>query len=303
MEVGEFMNIIKKAASLFLTLMTIFSLSVAAQAAGYSYYAVTGIIYDDGTGVIERAEIVDGVEDAAGSGGNDYVIVAEDYEYNTLDTKAFSVKFTGYPDGIGDVSAVPFTALIPYRDEIYSFSLRNVSNEILSEIEINNAIDVSDFTVKKNSDSFTLKWNGADGLTYDVIAVSENTGLRSVLMYRSGEKELEIPFDWLEPNDSIVFELGAQSGNGTTILVSESFSTPEGAAAIIADADGGEWEEAYADNSGRARDSETGELTESDIETLKKTVIIVGIVVVLFIATGVFIVVSYIKKAKEKLNK
>jgi hypothetical protein len=300
-EVGEFMKLIKKAAGLILAIMTIFMLPVAAGAAGYSYYAVSGIIYDDGTGIIERAEIVDGVEDAAGSGGSDYVIVAEDYEYNTLDSKAFFVKFTGYPDGIGDVTAVPFTVLIPYRDAIYSFSLRNVSNEILSEIEINNNIDVSEFEVKQNDDGFVLSWKGAEGLTYDVTAVSQNTGLRSVLLYRLDETKLEIPNEWLEPNDSVVFELAAQSGNGTTTLVSGSFDTPEGTAAVIADADGGEWDE-YADNSGRTRDSEgqSGELTESDIDTLKKIVAVVGGAIVLVIIAGVFIIVSAIKRKQGK---
>jgi hypothetical protein len=291
----------KNIASLILAIAVIVSLSVTVSAAGYSYYAVSGIIYDDGTGIIERAEIVDGVEEAEGSGGSDYVIVAEDYDYNKLDSKAFSVKFTGYPDGIGDVTAVPCTVLIPYKDAIYSFSLRNVSNEILSEIEIDNTIDVSDFEVNQSDDGVTLSWNGAEGLTYDVTAVSQNTGQRFVLMYRSDETKLEIPYEWLEPNDSVVFELAAQSGNGTLTLVSESFDTPEGTAAIIADTDGGEWEEAYAEIDGRTREGE--ELTEGDMDALIKTVAIVGGVIVLTIIVGVIIIVSWIKKAKEKLNK
>ncbi|MDR0986081.1 MAG: hypothetical protein LBL98_00080 [Ruminococcus sp.] len=291
------MKIIKKAASLILAITLILSLSVAVSAAGYSYYAVSGVVNDDGTAIIERAEIVDGIEDAAGSGGSDYVIVAEDYDFNTLDSKAFSVKFTGYPDGIGTVKTVPFIVLIPYRDNIYSFSLRDVNNNILSEIEINNALDASDFTVKETSDSFNLSWKGAKGLTYDITAVSEKTSLRKVLMYRSGETKLDIPFEWLEPSDSVVFELSAQSGNGTVVLYSDVFNTPEGVAAVIADADGGEWE-TYADNSGRNRDGGE-ELSGSDTDALIKTIAIVGGVIVLVIIIAVVIIVSAIKKKKN----
>jgi hypothetical protein len=293
------MKKIKKAASVILAITMIFSLSVAVSAADLtkrSYYAVSGIIYDDGSGAIERAEIVDGIEDAAQGSGEDYAIVAEDYDFNTIDTKAFSVKFSGYPDGIGTVSAVPFTLLIPYSDEIYSFSLRNSTNEILSEIEINNAIDVSDFAVKQNNDSYSLSWSGAEGLTYDITAVSQKTGMRTVLMYRSDETKIEIPFEWLEPNDTVVFELASQSGNGTAVLSSESFATPDGTAAVIADADGEEWGESYADNSGRTRDSEANEPTEGNMDALIITIAIVGGVLVLVIIAGVFIIVKTLKK-------
>jgi hypothetical protein len=292
------MKIIKKATIIILAITLILSFSVAVGAVGYSYYAVSGIIYDDGSAYIERAEIVDGVEDSAGNGGVDYVIVAEDYEYNTVDSKAFSVKFSGYPDGIGTVSAVPFTVLIPYSGDIYSFSLKNSSNEILSEIEINNEVDVSDFTVSENDDSFSLSWSGADGLTYDVTAVSQLTGLRSVLLYRSEDTSLEIPFEWLDPNDSVTFELAAQSGYGTMVLVSGSFDTPEGDAAVFNDADGGEWEEEYLDNSDRTRDSQTQDLTGNDVAAVVIVVAIVGGVIVLTIAVAVIIIVVAIKKKK-----
>lgn len=297
------MKIIKKSASVILAIMimTIFSISVGISAEGYSYYAVSGIIYDDGTAIIERAEIVDGVEDAAQSGGSDYVIVAEDYDFNMVDSKAFSVKFSGYPDGIGTVSSVPFTILIPYKDEIYNFSLRNTENTILSEIEIDNAIDVSDFSVKQNDDSFSLSWSGTDDLTFDITAVSEITGLRTVLLYRSSETEFEVPFTWLEPNDTIIFELAAQSGNGTAVFCSESFDTPEGTAAVIADADGEEWGE-YADNTEQTRNSDeaNGKRTENNTDKLIKTIAIVGGVIVLAIIAAVIIILKTVKKKNEK---
>jgi hypothetical protein len=293
------MIIMKKAASVVLAAVMICGLCVAVSAAGYSYYAVSGIIYDDGRAVIERVEKVDGIEDSAQGGGEDYAIVAEDYDFNTIDSKAFTVKFTGYPDGIGTVSAVPFTVLIPYNDEIYSFSLRDSYNEILSEIEIDNKLDVSDFTVKQNDGGFSLSWRGAEGLTYDITAVSEKSGQRTVLMYRSEETKVEIPFAWLEPNDTVIFELTAQSGSGTAVLSSERFNTPEGAAAVIADADGGEGA-GYADNSGRTRDS-NGSVTEGNmVDALVITIAIVGGVIVLAIIVAVIIVVRAIKKKNEK---
>jgi hypothetical protein len=290
------MKIIKKATSLILALTLALSFSVAVSAAGNSYYAVSGIIYDDGTAYIERTEIVDGVEEAVGNGGTDYVIVAEDYDYNTIDSKSFSVKFTGYPDGIGTVSEVPFTVLIPYSSDIYSFSLKNSSNEILSEIEINNEVDVSDFTVTENDNGFDLSWSGAEGLTYDITAVSQITGLRSVLLYRSEDSSLEIPFEWLEPNDSVAFELAAQSGYGTMVLISESFDTPEGEAAVFGDADGEEWAEGEGDVGGS--ESEAYD-TATDVIAI---LIIVGIIVgalVFVIGVPILIIILVTRKKKQ----
>jgi hypothetical protein len=295
------MKIIKKTASLILAIMMMFSISLflspafAVSAEGDNYYAVSGIIYDDGEGIIERVEIVFDVEDSAQNGGSDYVIIAEDYDYNMISSKAFSVKFSGYPDGIGEVSAVPFTVLIPYDDEIYNFSLRNSYEQILFGIVIDNNIDVSDFEVTENEDSFSLSWSGADYLTYDVTAVSEESGQRTVLLFRSEETSLEVPFEWVEPNDTVVFELTAQNGNGTSVFYSDSFDTPEGEAAIIADADGEDWD----GNSDKAEKKSKSD-SKSGTDKLIKTIAIVGGAIVLAIIAAVIIIVLTIKKKKQK---
>jgi hypothetical protein len=221
----------------------------------------------------------------------DYVILAMDSDSTVLDSYAFSVKFTGYPDGIGTVTEVPFTALIPYNADITRFLLQDASNQVLSEIELNSDIDVLDFTAVQNESSFSLSWSGSEGLTYDVTAYSQTTGQRDVLLYRSEDTGIEIPFEWVQPNDTIHFELAAHDGMGTVVLTSDSFDTPDGAALEIADAD---IEMEYA------AEEDGDELTGDDISALIKTVIIVGIVIVLVIIAAVVILILALKKKKKK---
>jgi hypothetical protein len=293
------MKIIKRAASLILALTLALSisisLSVVVSAERKDYYIVSGTIYDDGTAYIESAEIVLGIEDAAGNGGYDYVIIAEDYDYNVIDSKSFSVKFTGYPDGIGTVSEVPFTVLIPYNEAIVNFSLYDSSDMRLWDFEINNSIDVSEYNITQNDYGFSLSWSGDEGLTYDVTAVSQISGLRSVLLYKSEDSSLEIPFEWLEPNDIVTFELAAYSGNGTAIFNSDSFDTPDGEAAVFGDADGEEWAEGSGDIGGS--ESEAYDTATDIVAILIIVSIIVG-ALVFVIGIPLLIIVLVTKKKK-----
>jgi hypothetical protein len=287
------MKQMKKATAILLAAALLALLCLPAAAMGYSYHAVSGVIYDDGTGVIERVEVVMGVENAAQPGGMDYVILAMDADSTVLDSYAFSVKFTGYPDGIGTVTEVPFTALIPYNADITRFLLQDASNQVLSEIELDSEIEVSDFTAVQNESSFSLTWSGSEGLTYDVTAYSQTTGQRDVLLYRSEDTGIEIPFEWVQPNDTIHFELAAHDGMGTVVLTSDSFDTPDGAALEIADAD---IEMEFP------AEGEGDELTDNDTNAIVITIIIVGGVIVLAIIAAVVIIVLALKKKKNNNN-
>jgi hypothetical protein len=207
------------------------------------------------------------------------------------------VKFSGYPDGIGTVSEVPFSVLIPYNEAIVNFSLYDSSNMRLWDLEVDNAVDVSGFSVTENEYGFNLSWSGAEGLTYDVTAISEISGLRSVLLFRSENTYIDIPFEWLEPNDTIIFELSAYSGNGTSITLSESFVTPDGAAALIGDADGDEWgyEYDYSDYPDGDLDPESSDPSLGDYVIFFVVIAVIGGIIIV----PVIIIVVVVTKNKK----
>ena len=76
-------------------------------------------------------------------------------------------------------------------------------------------------------------------LEYDVLTVSQDSGDSNVLAYRTGETSLFVPYDWLDPNDTISFVLKSNDSRKTLTAVSDEFVTPDGDKKDIIDGDGG----------------------------------------------------------------
>ena len=88
-------------------------------------------------------------------------------------------------------------------------------------------------------------------IEYDVLTVSRESGDSNVLAYRTGETTLFVPYDWLDPNDTVVFILKSNDSRKTLTAVSGEFYTPDGEEKIIADNDE-EWIDFKPDNSGNS---------------------------------------------------
>lgn len=215
---------------------------IAASAAESKYYMVEGRIGNaDKPGfesVITRVGIIEYSGSVKSGTGQDYAIVAEDDYGNVLHAVALDVDFKSSSDVNAPQSAYSeFVALIPYDRDIEWFSLVDSDNFMLSDASPywNYIDEIKYIKVEDTGDGFSVEWDitlfdewDADYVDFDLIAVSRKTGEKNMLAYRTSEKRLDVPYDWLEPNDTIYFSLRCNGGWSTLFAESNEYTTPEG---------------------------------------------------------------------------
>ncbi|MDR0963942.1 MAG: hypothetical protein LBM60_04925 [Clostridium sp.] len=205
-----------------------------------SYYMVSGVIHEDGTGVLERIELISDIPIHTGLGGMEYAVLGCDDSYSTIRSVSFGVNHTSVADGNATLTSVPFTILVPYADEITNFSLVNADNMELSWLQLSfDTISIDSFDINQTDDGFDLTWSvsAAYTVTCDVTAVSVLTGERNVVAYRITDTELAVSNDWLDPNDRVIFELRVNDGTETAYMLSNEYTTADGIVADLNDAE------------------------------------------------------------------
>jgi len=238
----------KKLLIFSLALVLVFSMAVLASAAENQYYLVEGYVTPDGKGEITRIELVDDVTSVKVTPGTDYAISAIGEEAVVIANHAFGVSFETAPDlPFAQLDEARFAVLVPYSDDFGALVLvdrqgRTLSSRVLLEREGEVSLDV-----RETEAGYELSWDydsvDPSRLDFDVYAISQLTGEKNVLAYRMEETALSVPYDWLEPDDTIVFVLKSNDGSSTLTAESEGFNTPAGEAKDILDDEAweGEW--------------------------------------------------------------
>ena len=233
------------------TLGVCMSINIFAQES--EYYMIDGKIYRDGSAEINRIDRVDGISSVKTKAGETYALVAFDKYDREIDIVALSVNFELNADMGGGFSEYSeFCALIPYNDKIVSFILFGSRYEILAEAYLDESVqvEIEHFIVEETNGGYKLDWrvklndyNYAHMIEYDVLTVSQNSGDSNVLAYRSKETSLFVPYDWLDPNDTVVFILKSNDSRKTLTAISGEFSTPYGEEKNVEDDE--KWDDDY----------------------------------------------------------
>jgi len=247
------MKNIKNLKRLIIILVMLILIPGISVSAANKYYMVEGRIYFDGFAEINRIGIVEHEGMVKSGVGQDYAVSAVNVFDGALYTTAIDVNFKSS----SDVNAPPaeyaeFSALIPYDEEIAGFYLFDSDYNMLDWGSPHNSvqIEIDYFNVKQTDYGFLMDWDVtleddsyAQYLNFGVVAVSQKTGERNVLAYRTAEKSLNVPNDWLDPNDDIIFILESNDKYSTLFYASDVFSTPDGEAKTITE----DWSEIGAD--------------------------------------------------------
>jgi len=239
----------KKIFVIALTLVLSISPVVLAKAAENQYYLVEGYVTPDGGGEITRIELVDDVAAVKVTPGTEYAISTCDSGGAVTGNTAFGVSFETAPDlPFAQLDQARFAVLVPYSEEISEFKLVDRQGRTLSSAAIVTRQEaITAFDVEDTGSGFVLRWAVAcedfSVLEFDIYAVSQLSGEKNVLAYHFEEWELAVPYDWLEPDDTIIFVLKSNDGRSTLTAESESFNTPPGESKDILDDEAweGEW--------------------------------------------------------------
>jgi hypothetical protein len=284
----------KKILAFALTLLLAIVPAVFAQAAENQYYLVEGYVTPGGKGEITRVELVDDVAAVSVTPGTEYAISACDSGGAVTGNTAFGVSFETAPDlPAARLDEARFAVLVPYNEEIGELMLVDRQDRTLSSRGLLAREGEASLDVRETEAGYELAWNdnSADPslLDFDVYAVSEITGEKNVLAYRMAEMELSVPYDWLEPDDTIIFVLKSNDGRSTLSAESEGFNTPPGEPKDILDDEAweGEW---------------SNEAEEDDLEWYW-WLIVIFLFVLLPAGLVVLIVVLVKKRKKRKLSK
>jgi len=223
--------------SIILTLVILFSVFTV-FAADTKYYMVEGRIYSDGRGEISRIGTVESSGGIKSGAGREYAVVAVDYDGNNLYSTALDINFKSSSDvGVPLSKYCEFIAMLPYDQNIvWLYLVDSEYNELDYSSPYTNIQDeIKYFTVEETGAGFNIKWDVSvwddsyfEYLDYNVIAVSQKTGEKNVLAYRTTENHLELPYDWLDPNDTVKFMLESNDTFSTLVAESEAFGTPDG---------------------------------------------------------------------------
>ena len=268
--------------------------AVFAKAAENQYYLVEGYVTPGGGGEITRIELVDDVAAVEVTPGTDYAISLSGEEGVIIANYPFGVSFETAPDlPFAQLDEARFAVLVPYDGATDEFNLVNRAGKVISSAyAFAWQQEIISFDVEETDTGFTLRWEvyyeAPSPLDFDVYAVSEITGEKNVLAYRTAERELTIPYDWLEPGDTVVFVLKSNDGSSTLTAESEAFNTPAGEAKDILDDEAWEGEWQYE--------------AEDDLEWYWY-LIIIFFLVLLPVGLIVLLVVFLKKRKKRKLSK
>lgn len=287
----------------------------SASAAGEEYYLVSGRIYNDGSGEIDRVDRVDGITSVRTQAGEEYALFACNEDGHEIYMTPIAVNFELDPRAGGGYSEYSeFAALIPYDSRITSFILYN---DLFYELDAaytdeGAQMEIAYFTAEETDGGYMLRWSvelydedDSYLIEYDVIAMSRSTGESNVLAYRTQDTSLFVPYDWLEPNDTVVFMLKSNDSRTTLTEVSGVFDTPDGEERTIGDADtqwpdeGPSYEDPdYSDYGDSADDEDYGEDDKKMSDKEFYTIIAVIASVVVTIPAIIIIIVVARKKKK-----
>ena len=244
-----------------LALILVFLLSgISVSAADNRYYMVEGRIYADGSGEITRSGIVEKSGAVRSGTGREYALLALNAG-DILYSVALDVSFRSS----SDVNAPPseyaeFIGMIPYDIRIHNFELvdSDFAEICWHSIYEPYQTGIVYFDVEKTDGGFSMEWgvvitdiSYADLLTFDIIAVSQKTGEKNILAYRTTDTYLEIPYAWLDPNDTFTFMLESNDTVTTLFAESAAFNTPGGESKTIteewSEIGANEWEDVWID--------------------------------------------------------
>ena len=290
------MNLIRLAAMVLSALLLCGTTAFAAE--GGKYYMIEGTVYAHGDQAdIDRIEIVDGVSSVVYGGRNEYALCGYDLEYNLIGIVNLDVRFEGISDGGGEPAEyAAFVALMPYDERIVALAVVDASDMLLGYASVTpKQLLISFFDVEETDSGFELQWNTevyddkyANDVDYDVMAVSQISGEKIMLAYRIKENSLTIPYEWLDPNDTIVFMLVSNDSGSTITETSGEYDTPDGESKFIEDMDLSSSD--YED--------------DEDDELLTNIIFTVLTVLEILLAVGVIVViVLFIKKKSKKKKK
>ena len=296
-----------------LTLMIFLSVGVCAAEPENNYYneyyMVDGRIYDEFSAIINRVEHVDNISSVKTKAGEEYLLKSYDiYDYEISST-VISVNFELGADAGGGISEyAEFCVLVPYDESIEYFILYNSGYYPIAEAYLFESVqyEIEYFIIDEDETDggYNLEWSvdlydydSEYMLEYDVMTISQKTGESNVLAYRIKEKSLFVPYDWLEPNDTVVFILKSNDSRITLTETSSEYTTPDGEVKNIADSDK-EWTEAKAEASREYFNIED-DVFDMNIVYIIAAIIIGSLVVILVIIIVVFVVI----KKKKKINK
>ena len=246
----------KKILMIALALVLSVSPAMFAKAAENQYYLVEGYVTPEGGGEITRTELADDIATVEVTPGTEYAISVNDGEGGLIGNYAFGISFETAPDLPAEqLDQARFAVLVPYGDEIDEFNLVDRKGRVISSAYVVARQEgITAFDVEDTGSGFVLRWAVAcedfSYLDFDIYAVSQLTGERNVLAYRMEEWELSVPYDWLEPDDVVVFVFKSNDGSSTLTAQSEMFSTPAGESRDILDDEA--WE------GGRSNETEEG---------------------------------------------
>lgn len=215
-----------------------------AFAAGNKYYMIEGRI-DEFGGEITRVGTVEMNSTIKKSTNQEYAIAAVDRDGSECYTVGLDVSFKSSSDaGVPLSEYAEFIAMIPYDSNIEEFYLYDANYEYLDSLWLEGYIqtEISYFNVSETDTGFYMEWDVsleddsyADWLSFDIIAVSKNTGEKNILAYRISDRFLDIPHDWLDPNDEIVFVLESNDKVSTLSAESDTFHTLDGESKTISE--------------------------------------------------------------------
>lgn len=266
----------------------------ASPASDQPHYLVEGIIYAEGyedengaTARITHLQLIDAVKRIERRSGQSYALVAYDDEYDAISITSVDVSFLPAADsGSDSLRYAAFATLIPYDSRIVEIDLLDVDGNWLDTAYVEPYLEeIVFFEATETAEGYQLSWevepNGEDDeepISFDVMAVSEKSGEKIMLAYRTEQTSLDVPYDYLEPNDTFVFRLLAYDASTRLEELSPRFTTPQGKEERAAD------EAWFADGE---KDSE-GEATEKG-GGMTIVIVLCGLLVVVAFGAGFFL--------------
>ena len=237
----------------------------ASPLAEQEFFLVEGIVYADGytgvtgrTALITNVQVIDAPRQIEQRFASEYAVTAENDIGDIVAIANISVSFAPATDSGNDAPTyAAYAVLIPYDPAIEEFNLYNSKGEWLDYYELKPFLHSIDyFDIEETDTGYALSWDvlleevdddflGDMLVTYDVMAV-QVSGEKNVLAYRSEEQSLTVPYEHLDPNDTIVFRLLAYDGAIRLEELSDEYTTPDGAADAAQDE---EWYEKNGDSS------------------------------------------------------
>ena len=279
----------KKLLMITLALVMAIPAAMPVRAAENQYYLVEGYVTPDGGGELTRIELVDDVTTVEVTPGTEYAIRATGGDGSVTGNYAFGVSFETAPDlPFAQLDEARFAVLVP-SGEACEFDLMDRQGRVISNSHIDfSRQEITLFDAEETGEGFELRWDVAcenvSVLDFDIYAVSQLSGEKNVLAYRYEEWELFVPYDWLEPDDIVVFVLKSNDGASTLTAESDAFTTPAGESKDIFD------DEAW----------ELGDLPEADDDVEWYWYLLFLFLFVLLPAGLIVLAVVLLKKRKKR---